>query len=269
MVLGLGITGIASGVRALQVLTIPDPPAVAVFSRPPPRPVYTPRTDTSLSVPAPPTTTPPATTPQATTAETTTARPPPAQTTTLSAPVPAPAPARTAHPPVYTSPLAPPSRKATITRPPPPPAPAPPAAVRAVPRPQPSPAIRAAPPAPAPAVGPQGARIAAYARELAGTVPKIPYVWGGKTPAGFDCSGFIFYVLHHLGITDTYRDSAALAAWGTHVSASNAQPGDLAYWPGHVAIFLGNGLMADAGNTRVDVSVRPLRTDASFARVPA
>lgn len=139
-----------------------------------------------------------------------------------------------------------------------------------------APTARKASPAPspreAPAVpvaGDRGARIAAYARQLANTVPQIPYVWGGKTLAGFDCSGFVFYVLSHLDVTSTYRTSGALVAWAIDIPASEAKPGDLVWWPGHVAIFLGDGLMADAGNTRVDVSVRPLRTGGSFGRIPA
>lgn len=71
----------------------------------------------------------------------------------------------------------------------------------------------------------------------------VPYVWGGTTPAGFDCSGFVQYVYNECGISIprvTYTQQAAC----TPVALSNLQPGDLVFWGAsayHVGIYLGNG----------------------------
>ncbi|CAM3583060.1 C40 family peptidase [Occultella aeris] len=65
-----------------------------------------------------------------------------------------------------------------------------------------------------------------------------PYVYGGTTPAGFDCSGFTQYVYAQVGIT-LPRTSSAQSGAGTRVSAAEARPGDLVWWPGHIGIYLG------------------------------
>ncbi|WP_143426841.1 C40 family peptidase [Georgenia soli] len=81
-----------------------------------------------------------------------------------------------------------------------------------------------------------GSAIVDYARQFLG----VPYVWGGTTPAGFDCSGFTSYVFAQFG-TSLPRTSGAQASTGTRVSAAEARPGDLVTWPGHVGIYTGNG----------------------------
>lgn len=73
----------------------------------------------------------------------------------------------------------------------------------------------------------------------------VPYVWGGTTPAGFDCSGFVQYVYAQAGIS-LPRTTYAQAALGTPISVSEAQPGDLLFWGSgnncyHVAIAVGGG----------------------------
>lgn len=99
----------------------------------------------------------------------------------------------------------------------------------------PAPAVgSAAAEAPAPAAS--GSAIVDYARQFLG----VPYVWGGTTPAGFDCSGFTSYVFAQFGIS-LPRTSGAQATIGTRVSAAEARPGDLVTWPGHVGIYTGNG----------------------------
>jgi len=73
----------------------------------------------------------------------------------------------------------------------------------------------------------------------------VPYVWGGSTPAGFDCSGFTSYVFAQVGI-NLPRTSSEQRYAGTEVPWSQAQPGDLLWSPGHIAIYAGDGMQVEA-----------------------
>jgi cell wall-associated NlpC family hydrolase len=73
----------------------------------------------------------------------------------------------------------------------------------------------------------------------------VPYVWGGSTPAGFDCSGFTSYVFAQVGIT-LPRTSSEQRYAGTEVPWSQAQPGDLLWSPGHISIYAGDGMQVEA-----------------------
>ena len=73
----------------------------------------------------------------------------------------------------------------------------------------------------------------------------VPYVWAGATPAGFDCSGFTSYVYAQVGIS-LPRTSSEQRYAGTVVSAAEAQPGDLIWSPGHIAIYAGDGMQVEA-----------------------
>lgn len=81
-----------------------------------------------------------------------------------------------------------------------------------------------------------GAAVVSIARRYIG----VPYVSGGSTPAGFDCSGFTQYVFAQVGIS-LPRTSSAQRYAGRVVSAAEARPGDLIWGPGHVGIYTGNG----------------------------
>src|SRR5690606_22772668 len=95
----------------------------------------------------------------------------------------------------------------------------------------------------APAQSVSGNAIVDIAFRYVGT----PYVYGGASPAGFDCSGFTWYVYQQAGISIP-RSSSAQRNAGTVVSASEARPGDLVWWPGHVGIYLGDGQHIAARN---------------------
>lgn len=91
-----------------------------------------------------------------------------------------------------------------------------------------------------------------------------PYVWGGKGPGGWDCSGFTAWAYAQAGITIPSSTSALLGS-GQFVRTSAPKPGDLVFQNGgsHVGIYVGNGQMIGAQNPSVgtilhDVSRNPL-----------
>ncbi|MCR5215627.1 MAG: C40 family peptidase [Lachnospiraceae bacterium] len=86
-----------------------------------------------------------------------------------------------------------------------------------------------------------GDQIVATAMAYVGT----PYVYGGSSPSGFDCSGFTSYVFRQYGITLS-RSSSAQLYGGTAVSLSDIQPGDVICYPGHVGLYIGNGQIVHA-----------------------
>lgn len=92
----------------------------------------------------------------------------------------------------------------------------------------------------------KGAEVVSYAMSLIGK----PYVYGGSTPSGFDCSGFTSYVYKHFGVSIN-RTAAAQSSNGKSVSRSELQPGDLIMFCkpiNHVGIYIGNGKIVHAAN---------------------
>jgi cell wall-associated NlpC family hydrolase len=90
-----------------------------------------------------------------------------------------------------------------------------------------------------------------------------PYVFGGATPAGFDCSGFVMFVYAQYGISMPHSVTAQ-GAQGTPISAAEAQPGDVVVFNdgSHDGFYAGNGMILDAPKPGGSVSVRPLWTSA-------
>jgi cell wall-associated NlpC family hydrolase len=95
--------------------------------------------------------------------------------------------------------------------------------------------------------------VIAYARSQIGK----NYVIGGDGPNGFDCSGFTRRAYARAGLRLPHS-SGGQAAQARTVSRSSARAGDLVVGPGHVGIYMGGGMMIDAGNHRVGVVYRHL-----------
>ena len=96
-------------------------------------------------------------------------------------------------------------------------------------------------------------RLVQYALQFQG----VPYVWGGYSPSGFDCSGFVSYCLTNSGVLNTgHLDCNGLLARMTVIPESEMQPGDIIFFQGtyatsgasHVGIYIGNGQMVHSGN---------------------
>jgi peptidoglycan DL-endopeptidase CwlO len=92
------------------------------------------------------------------------------------------------------------------------------------------------------------------------------YVSGGEGPYGFDCSGFTKRAYARVGIRLPHS-SGAQAARARTVSRAQARPGDLVVGPGHVGIYMGRGMMIDAGNSRTGVVYRKLYSGLRVARL--
>lgn len=86
-----------------------------------------------------------------------------------------------------------------------------------------------------------------------------PYVYGGATPAGFDCSGFVMYVYAQFGVSMPHS-STGQGAMGTRISEADAQPGDLVIMDGHDGFYAGNGMILHAPYEGASVRVQPLWT---------
>jgi cell wall-associated NlpC family hydrolase len=94
-----------------------------------------------------------------------------------------------------------------------------------------------------------------------------PYVYGGESPGGFDCSGLVKYAFAQVGVSLPHS-SSALRGSGTVVSAAQARPGDLVWTPGHIAIYAGNGMVVEAVSHGTPLSYRAMwQKNPTFVRV--
>jgi len=100
----------------------------------------------------------------------------------------------------------------------------------------------------------------------------VPYVYGGASPSGFDCSGLVMYVYAQLGISLPHY---TVAQWNATqpISQSQMLPGDLVFFDGlgHVGIYIGNGQFVDAPHTGSVVRIDSISGFGSFdgaRRVP-
>lgn len=99
------------------------------------------------------------------------------------------------------------------------------------------------------------------------------YIWGGTTPRGFDCSGFVQYVYRTYGGVNLPRTSQAQARVVKRISVRNAKAGDLLFWQSrngnvfHVGISLGNGNFISALNPRVGLKINNMYQPTFAGRV--
>jgi len=114
---------------------------------------------------------------------------------------------------------------------------------------------------PAPDTSTIGQQIAAEAMKYLGT----PYVWGGTSPSGFDCSGFVYYVVNQVIGGGFSRSMSAQVLAGSPVDPSDLQPGDLVFqqntyqWGlSHAGIYIGNGQFINAENEGTGVTISDL-----------
>ena len=106
--------------------------------------------------------------------------------------------------------------------------------------------------------------ISAGARSLinvASTKLGSPYVWGSKGPNAFDCSGFVYWCLNQVGVSQSYLTSSGWRNPGRYEKVSNfdsIRAGDIVVVPGHVGIAAGGGTIIDASSSNGRVVHREL-----------
>lgn len=112
----------------------------------------------------------------------------------------------------------------------------------------------------APANAEPGAQVADLAQQFVGS----RYIWGGASPSGFDCTGFVMYVLGQFGVSLPHSEAGQLAA-GERVSVDELQPGDVLVFANtyrrglsHAGIYIGDGQFVHAVDERHGVQINNL-----------
>ncbi len=105
-----------------------------------------------------------------------------------------------------------------------------------------------------------GQSVVDYAKQFIGT----PYVYGGSSPSGFDCSGLVKYVYSNFGVNLT-RTSYSQVNEGTYVARENLQPGDLVFFASsgsvhHVGIYVSDGNFIHAPKPGTTVRIETLNS---------
>lgn len=97
----------------------------------------------------------------------------------------------------------------------------------------------------------------------------VPYVWGGTTPSGFDCSGLVQYVYGQIGVNIS-RTTYTQVNEGRYVSRDELLAGDLVFFgdsssPHHVGMYIGDGMMIHAPQTGDVVKIASLSARSDYA----
>ena len=97
-------------------------------------------------------------------------------------------------------------------------------------------------------------QVIAFARSQVGK----RYCWGGVGPTCFDCSGLVMEAWASVGVVLPHS-AAAIPPAIPEVPLSDVRPGDILWWPGHLALYAGNGWSIEALNHRSGVVMRSVR----------
>jgi hypothetical protein len=114
-----------------------------------------------------------------------------------------------------------------------------------------------------------GSAIATEAKKYQG----VPYRWGGATPAGWDCSGFVTYVLARVGVAGlpsaTHTTAAQFLVWSGArvVNRAQTQAGDLCCWAGHIGIAMDADNMINAPTAGIPTRIQKIYGGVTIRRV--
>jgi cell wall-associated NlpC family hydrolase len=107
----------------------------------------------------------------------------------------------------------------------------------------------------------------AHVIKTATSLLDAPYRYGGTTPAGFDCSGFLFYVYRTAAGVDLPRETQGMIQVGRPVEIADLQPADIVYFKIetetslHAGIYIGNGQFIHAPSSKGQVNIQSLSLD--------
>lgn len=101
-----------------------------------------------------------------------------------------------------------------------------------------------------------GDKLVAFMMQYVG---KVPYVWAGSTPSGWDCSGFVMYSVKAVYGINLPHQSGLQMNYGTPVPVSDIRPGDLVLSSGHAATYYGDGMVVNALNPSAGTTLTPIK----------